>query len=126
MGINVKGSRFHSHRDFSEWLLCGSELSEIEFISSEPKVVDDVGNDTAGNVPRMPRESDEQIRVKRIRVVAMAAGGGTQELAANFPKSAIQLPTIHRGIFAHAQAASTNLSRKAGGMGRPVSMRASK
>jgi hypothetical protein len=52
-----------------------SELAVIELLPRQAEVFDNVGDDTARHVTAVPREGDEALGVKRIRVVAMAASG---------------------------------------------------
>jgi hypothetical protein len=54
---------------------CGaSELPEVELVAGDAEVFDDVRNDTARHVARMPGKCDEPIRAKRIGVVPVTAG----------------------------------------------------
>jgi hypothetical protein len=69
-------------------------------ISGNPEVFDNVGNDTARHVARMPCKSDEAVGSERIRVVPMAASGA-KEFTTDLAKAALQLAAIPRGVFAH-------------------------
>lgn len=77
-----------------------SEFPEVECVAREAKVFDNVGDDAARHVARMPGERDEAVGVERIGVVPMAAGGA-QEFAADFPQPALKLAAVPRGILAH-------------------------
>ena len=102
-----------------------SESPEIELIPRDAKVFDDVGNDAARHIAGMPRKGDEAIRSEWIRVMPVAAGVAKM-FATDFVEPTFQLATVECGVFAHDQAVRTNLSRKAAGMGRPVSSSASR
>jgi hypothetical protein len=43
-----------------------SEPPEIKFFPCDTEVFDDVGNDPAGHISRMPRKSDEAVRMEWI------------------------------------------------------------
>jgi len=77
-----------------------SEPAEVEFVAADAEVFDDVGDDAARHVARMPRERDEAVGAKRIGVMPMTAGSA-KECAADFSQTAIKLPTVPRGILAH-------------------------
>lgn len=79
----------------------GSESLEVEIVAAEAEVFDDVGDDAARHVARMPRERDEPVRPERIGVMPVTAGGA-QEFAADFPQAAVKLPGVPRGISAHS------------------------
>lgn len=78
----------------------GSEFSEVELVARDAEVFDDVGNDTARHVARMPGERDQSVRSEGVGVVAMTARSA-QEFAANFAESSLQLTAVPRGVFAH-------------------------
>jgi len=42
----------------------GSESLEVKVVAADAEIFDDVGDDAAGHVARMPRERDEAIRTE--------------------------------------------------------------
>jgi hypothetical protein len=78
----------------------GSEFPEVELIAGDAEVFDNVRNDTARHIARMPREGDEPVGTKRIGVMPVTASG-TKKLTTDFTKSPLQLAAIPRGVFAH-------------------------
>jgi hypothetical protein len=78
----------------------GSEFSEVELIPGDAEVLDDVGDDTARDITRMPREGDQAIGPKWIRVMPMAARGA-KEFTADFTEAPLQLPAVPSGVLAH-------------------------
>jgi hypothetical protein len=102
------------------------ESPEIELVAGNAQVFDNVGDDAARHVTRMPSQGNQTVGVERVGVVAVAAGGGAHQFAADFTQAAFELSAGPGEVLAHAQAASTNLSRKGTGIGRPVSSNASR
>ncbi len=91
----------------------GSELFEIEVVATDAEVFDDVGDDAAGNVARMPREGDDPVRAKGIGVVAVTAGVA-QMFATDFAEAALQLAAVPRGVFARESGGENELVTKGG------------
>lgn len=77
-----------------------SEFSEVELIPGNAEVFDNVGDDTSRHIAGMPRESDQAIRTKRIRVMPVAAGGA-KKFTTDFAEATFQLAAIPGGVFAH-------------------------
>ena len=92
-----------------------SEFPKIQFVASDAEIFNDVGDDAARHVARMPRKRDDAIRVEGIGVVAVTARA-TEMLATDVPESSFKLPTVIGRVFTH----------ESGRIGRPVSRRASK
>ena len=78
----------------------GSESLEVKVVAAEAKVFDDVSDDAAGHIARMPCERDEAIRMERIRVMPVASSGANK-LAANLTQTTVKLAAVPGGIFAH-------------------------
>ena len=78
----------------------GSEFSEIELIAGDAEVFDNVPDDAAWHIARMPCKSDQAVGTKRIRVMPVTARS-TKQFAADFTEATFQLTAIPRGIFAH-------------------------
>jgi len=76
------------------------EFSEIELIASDAKVFDDVRDDSARHIARMPRERDQAVGTKRVGVMPVTAGGA-KKFTTDFTESPVQLAAVPRGIFAH-------------------------
>src|SRR5947208_3292249 len=86
------------------WCSCfgpGSEFLKIKVFAADSQVLDNVGNDAAWHVARMPCKSAETVEVERVGVVAVAAGRAKM-LAANFAQTAVKLAAVPRGILAHS------------------------
>src|SRR5262245_46634909 len=77
-----------------------SEFSEVKRVSRDAEVVNDVRNDAARHIARLPREGDEPVGPEGIRVMPVAAGGAEQ-FAADFPKPSFQLAAVVGRVFAH-------------------------
>jgi len=56
----------------------GSELFEVKVVAAESEILHDVSNDSTRYIARMPCESDQPIRMKRIRVMPMSAGNANK------------------------------------------------
>ena len=78
----------------------GSESLEVKVVAADAEVFDDVGDDAAGHVTRMPGERDESVGAERIRVMPMAPSGA-KKFTTNLTQTALQLAAVPGGIFAH-------------------------
>jgi len=98
--------------------ICGSvsEPTEIEFVPRDAEVFDDVRNDAARHIARMPRKGDEAIRTEGIRVVPVAAGVAKM-FATDFPEAMFQLAAVECGVFAHGSSGENKLIAESGGDG---------
>src|SRR5438477_9274016 len=67
-----------------------SEFLEIEVIARQAEVFDDVGDDSARHVTRVPRERDEAIGAKWVGVMPVAARGA-EKFAADFAQPLFEL-----------------------------------
>ncbi len=76
------------------------ELPEIKLVAGNAEVFDDVGNDAARDVARMPQERDNSIGTKGIGIMPVASGAAQMD-AANLFETPFQLTAINRGIFSH-------------------------
>src|SRR5947199_8097177 len=77
-----------------------SEFPKIKFIAGDAEIFNDVGDDAARHVARMPRKRDDPIRMKGIGVVAVTAPA-TEVLATDLPESPFKLPTVIGRVLAH-------------------------
>lgn len=94
----------------------GSESSEVELVAGDAEVFDDVGDDAARAVTRMPRIGDEAVRPERIRVVPVAAGGAFMHTP-DFTQATIQLAAVPGRVFAHRSGSEDEFIAKGGGDG---------
>jgi hypothetical protein len=89
-----------------------SEPAEIAFIPRDAEVFNDVRDDAARHIARMPSESDQAVGTKRIRVMPVAEDGLHLTLdpsphpmrrgaAADLTQAAVKLSAVPRGVFAH-------------------------
>jgi hypothetical protein len=78
----------------------GSESFEVKVVTADTEVFDDVGDDAAGHVARMPRKRDEAVGAEWIRVMPVAPSSA-KKFTTNLTQTALQLATVPRGIFAH-------------------------
>lgn len=78
----------------------GSEFPEVELIAGDPEVLDNVGDDAARHVARMPGESDQPVGTKRIRVMPVTARRA-KKFTTDFAEAPFQLAAVPGGIFAH-------------------------
>ena len=90
-----------------------SEFSEVEFVARDTEVGNDVGDDAAWHVARMPREGDEPVGAERVGVVPMTPGGAEQ-FAADLAESPFQLAAIVGGIFSHGSGGEDELVAERG------------
>lgn len=90
----------------------GSEFPEIEFIPRDAEVFDNVRSDAARHIARMPRESDQAVGTKRIRVMPVTEDALHLTLdpsphpmrrgrTTDFAESPLQLAAVPRGVFGH-------------------------
>jgi hypothetical protein len=77
-----------------------SKFPEVELIAGDAEVFDNVRNDAARYVARMPREGDEAVGTKRIRVMPVTTRSAKQ-FTTDFAEAPFQLAAVPRGIFAH-------------------------
>jgi hypothetical protein len=77
-----------------------SEFSEVEFVAGDAEVFDDVRNNAARHVARMPRESDNAVGAERAGVMSVTAGVA-EVFTADFAETTLQLAAVERGVFAH-------------------------
>ena len=78
----------------------GSESLEVKVVASDAEVFDDVSDDAAGHVARMPCKRDETVGAERIRVMSMTPGGA-KEFAADLTQTTVKLTAVPGGIFTH-------------------------
>ena len=78
----------------------GSEFSEIELIPGDAKVFDDVRNDAARHIARMPGKRDQAVGTKRIGVMSVTTRRA-KKFTTDFAESPLQLAAVPRGVFAH-------------------------
>ena len=78
-----------------------SEFSEIEFVAGDTEVFDDVRDDSAGHVARMPGIRNQTIPSKRIGVMPVTARR-PQQFTTDFAKPPIQLTAVVGRVLAHA------------------------
>ena len=77
-----------------------SEFPKIEFVAGDAEIFDDIGDNAARHVARMPRKRDDAIRMEGIGVVAVTAGAA-EVLATDVPESSFELPAVIGRVFAH-------------------------
>jgi hypothetical protein len=77
-----------------------SEFAKVKFVAAAAEIFNDVGDDPARHVARMPRKCDDAVRMEGIGVVAVTASA-TEVIATDFPESSFKLPTIVGRVFAH-------------------------
>jgi hypothetical protein len=77
-----------------------SESLKVKTVAADAEVFDDVSNDAAGHITRMPCERDKPVGAKWICVMPMAPGGAN-EFTANLTQTTVKLASVPRGIFAH-------------------------
>ena len=71
----------------------GSKFLEIKIVAADAQVLNNVGNDAARHVARMPCKCDKPVGTKWIRIMPVAAGAA-QKFATNFAQAAFQLTAI--------------------------------
>ena len=96
----------------------GSESLEVKVVAADAEVFDDVGDDAAGHVARMPRERDETVRAKWICVMPVAPGGA-KEFATNLTQTTVKLAAVPRRIFAHRSGGENKFVAEGGRDGAP-------
>lgn len=77
-----------------------SEFSEIELVAGDAEVFDDVRDDAAWYIARMPGEGNQTVGTKGIRVMPVTAGGAFMHTT-DLTQAAVKLPTVPRRVFAH-------------------------
>ena len=77
-----------------------SEFPKIKFIAGDAEIFNDVGDDAARHVARMPRKCDDAVRMEGIGVVAVTAPA-TEVFATDFQESPVELPALIGRVFAH-------------------------
>lgn len=90
--------------------------SEVELVACDAEVFDDVCDDAAWYIARMPCEGNQTIGTKRVGVMSVAAGSA-KELTTDFTEAALQLTAIPRGVFSHASGGQNEFVAKGGGDG---------
>jgi hypothetical protein len=70
-----------------------SKFLEVKIVAAEAKIFNDVGDDAARHVARMPGEGNEPGGMKRIGIMPMAAGGA-QQFASHLAQAALKLAAI--------------------------------
>ena len=78
----------------------GSESLKVKIVAADAEVFDDVSNDAAGHITRMPCERDKPVGAKWICVMPMAPGGAN-EFTANLTQMTVKLTTVPGRVFAH-------------------------
>jgi len=76
-------------------------LLEVEVVSGDAEVVDDICNDSPGHVTSMVGESDQSFGMERVRIVTVAPARA-DKITADLPEATLQLAAVVRGILAHA------------------------
>jgi hypothetical protein len=71
----------------------GLKFFEIKIVAADAEVVNDVSDDAARHVARMPCKRDEAVGAERIGIVPMAAGGA-KEFTADLAQSAFKLAAV--------------------------------
>ena len=79
---------------------CGSEFPEVKVVAADAEVFNNVSDDAARHVTRMPGKRDQAVWAGGIRVVPVAPGGA-KEFTANLTQTTVKLTTFPGGIFAH-------------------------
>lgn len=97
---------------------CASEFAEVKLIPCHAEIIDDVGNNSAGNVTCVPGEGNDSIRSKRIGVMSMAAAAAKVRTT-DLPETAIKLSAVERGILAHDSRRQYELIPESGRNGAP-------
>ena len=80
-------------------VICGmsggvvSIFFEVKVVAADAEVFNNVGNNAARHVARMPGKGDEPVRPKWIGIMPVTAGGA-EKLTTNLAQAALQLPAI--------------------------------
>jgi hypothetical protein len=98
--------------------LLTSEFSEVKLFACDAEVFDDVPNDAARHIARVPGKRDDEIRAEGIGIMPVAAGVA-EVLAADFAQATLQLPAVERGVFGHRSGGQHELVAE-GGRDRPA------
>jgi len=96
----------------------GSESLEVKVVAADAEVFDDVSNDAAGHIARMPRKRDEAVGAEGIRVMPVASSGANK-LAANLTQTTVKLAAVPGGIFAHRSGGENEFVAEGGRDGTP-------
>ena len=78
-----------------------SEPAKVKLITGDAEVFNDIGNDAAWHISRVPREGDDSLRAKRIGIMTMTSGVA-QVNAANLFQPPFQSAAIEGGVLAHS------------------------
>lgn len=97
----------------SEQTTFGSKHAEMELLSGDAEVFDDIGNNATGDIAWMPGERNDAVWTKGVRVMPVTAGIPRVD-ATNFAKSPLEWPTVERGEFAHGLRGQDKLVPKRG------------
>jgi hypothetical protein len=95
-----------------------SKSFKIKVVATDTEILDDVGNDSARHIARMPCESYQTVGTKRIGIMTVAAGSA-EKFAANLAQTAVKLPTIPGWIFAHRSRGEHKFVPERGRYGAP-------
>jgi hypothetical protein len=77
-----------------------SKAPKVEVVLAQSKVVENISNNPAGNIARMPGKCDQKLRVKWIRVMPVTSTCA-DEPTTNLLEPSVQLAAIPGGIFSH-------------------------
>lgn len=98
--------------------IIASEFSEVKLVARDTEIFDDVGNNAARNIARMPRESDDAFGAEGIGVMPVTSGIA-QVHTADFTETTLQLTAVEGGVFAHGSGREHKLVAE-GGRDRPA------
>ena len=96
----------------------GSESFEVKIVATDVEVFDDIGDDAARHVARMPGKRDEAVGAKGIRVMPVAPSGA-KKFTTNLTQTALQLAAVPGGIFAHRSGGENKFVAEGGRNGTP-------
>jgi len=94
----------------------GSELFEVEVVAPDAEILDNVSDDAARHVTRMPGKSDEAVGSEGVRLMPVVAGRA-EEFAADFAEPVLQLTAVPGRVFAHRSGSDDELVAKGWGNG---------
>jgi hypothetical protein len=77
-----------------------SKSFEVEIIARKAQVGDDISDDSAWDISRMPGKRNQSLRMERIRIVSMTAAGPLKG-ATYFLQAPLQVTTAQGRIFSH-------------------------
>ena len=75
-------------------------LLEVEVVTGNAEVLDDIRNNSPWHVTSMVGESDQSFGMEWVRVVTMAPARA-DKFTADLAEATLQLPAVVRGILAH-------------------------